>query len=220
MNTRTATTIGFTAALVAAAILVAPNDAHGVTGPVVSGNGWKLQTNITHTDGQPLTIAFHDTTSRTKLTPYVKNVAAELTSYGIPVTVTTRIVPTTVGTCPPAHTISYRWISKPNPDRPNQSFTGTCALKAATYSAYVYINSDYWDPGRRFHEWQRMNVIWHESGHAVGLAHPTTCPRNAAGLQPLMCGDPYKDLRTRRFGSQDVTGLRRLVLNRAYYPLP
>ena len=210
----------FALTLAAGAVVMAPGNARSATGPVTSGSGWKLQTNITHVDSQPLTIAFHDTTSRTKLTPYVKNVAAELNSHGIPVTLTTRIVPTTKGKCPPSHTISYRWISKPNPDRPNQSFTGTCGYRGATYSAYVYINSDYWAAGRRFYEWQRLNVIWHESGHAIGLSHPATCPKNTAGLQPLMCADTYKDLRTRRYSSFEATAFRRLITNRIYYPLP
>jgi hypothetical protein len=210
----------FALTLTAAAVIAAPHQAHAATGPVVAGTGWKLQApRITHLDTKPWVIAFHDTASRTKLTPYLKYTAAELTAdLGVKFTVTNKIVPVTAGKCPPTHTISYRYMSKPNPAVPNQSFTGTCSLAGAAYSAYSFINSDYWAPGRRFHEWQRMNVIWHESGHAVGLAHPDTCPRDKAGLQPLMCGDPYKDLRTRRFSSQDVTGLRRLVLNRAYYP--
>lgn len=65
-----------------------------------------------------------------------------------------------------------------------------------------------------------MNVIWHESGHAVGLAHPTTCPRDRYGRQPLMCADTYNDLRTRRYSSFEATAFRRLVTNRAYYPAP
>lgn len=150
---RPAASAAFALTVAAGAIIAAPSDARSLTAPVTSGNGWKLLApNITHIDGQPFTIAFHDTTSRTKLTPYVKHVAAELTSHGIPVAVSTRIVPTTQGKCPPSHTISYRWISKPNPARPNQSFTGTCGWKGAAYSAYVYINSDYWAPGRRFSE--------------------------------------------------------------------
>ena len=57
-----------------------------------------------------------------------------------------------------------------------------------------------------------------ETGHAVGLKHPDTCPTNSAGLRPLMCADTYKDLRTRRYSPYEATALRRLVLNRAYYP--
>jgi hypothetical protein len=217
---RIATTAFALTLTAAATVVAASNDTHAAVGPVVAGNGWKLQApRITHLDTQPWIIAFHDTASRAKLTPYLKNTAAELAAdTGLKFTVTTKIVPVAVGKCPPSHTISYRYMSKPNPDRPNQSFTGTCSLNKAAYSAYVYINSDYWAPGRRFHEWQRMNVIWHESGHAVGLTHPDTCPRNSAGLQPLMCGDPYKDLRTRRYSSFERTAFRQLVLNRAYYP--
>jgi hypothetical protein len=214
----------FAAILTVAALGIAmhsPTEAHSVTGPVTSGNGWKLNApNITHLDTIPWTIAFHDTASRTKLTPYLRNVAAELTYYtGVKFTVSTRIVPVTVGKCPPSHVISYRYMSKPNPDRPNQSFAGACGLRQAAYSAYVFINSDYWLPTRRFHEYQRMNVIWHEGAHAVGLSHPATCPTNAAGLRPLMCADTYKDTREKwRYSPYEATALRRLVTNRAYYP--
>ncbi len=219
---RIATTAFALTLTAAATVIAASNDAHGTTGPVTAGNGWKLAApSITHIDNQPWTIAFHDTTSRTKLTPYLTKTAAELSSYlGVKVTVTTRIVPVTRGKCVTGHTISYRYMSKPDPDHPNRSFTGACgnSLHAAD-GAYVYINSDYWSPTRRFPEWQRMNVIWHESGHAVGLSHPNTCPRNTAGLQPLMCGDPYKDLRTRRYNATfDGAGFRQLRLNRIYYP--
>jgi hypothetical protein len=222
MNTRIAAQTALAVTLAAAAVIGTPTHSHAATtGPVVSGTGWKLAApGITHLDTQPWVIAFHDTASRTKLTPYLKNTAAELTSYtGVKFTVTTKIVPVTRGKCVTGHTISYRYMSKPDPLYPNRSFTGACGNTAhAANGAYVYINSDYWLKTRNFSEPVRMNVIWHETGHAVGLKHPDTCPTNSAGLRPLMCGDPYKDLRTRRFSSQDVTGLRRLVLNRAYYP--
>jgi hypothetical protein len=205
-----------------AVVIAAPGRANGaITAPVVSGNGWKIAApGITHIDTQPWTIAFHDTTSRTKLTPYLKNTAAELTSYlGVKFTVSTKIVPVTRGKCVTGHVISYRYMSKPNPDRPNQSFTGACGNSAhAANGAYVYINSDYWLKTRNFSEPVRMNVIWHESGHAVGLSHPATCPKDATGHQPLMCADTYHDLRTRRYSSFEATAFRRLVLNRAYYP--
>ena len=63
-----------------------------------------------------------------------------------------------------------------------------------------------------------MNVIWHESAHAVGLAHPDTCPTDSTGHQPLMCADTYHDLRTRRYSSFEVTAFRHLRVNRLYYP--
>lgn len=135
------------------------------------------------------------------------------------ITVSTRIVPITRGTCVTGHTISYRYMSKPDPAYPNRSFTGACgnSLHAAN-GAYVYINSDYWLKTRNFSEPVRMNVIWHESGHAIGLSHPATCPTNAAGLRPLMCADTYKDLRTRRYSPYEATAFRHLVTNRIYYP--
>jgi hypothetical protein len=221
MNPRIAAT-AFTLTLTAAAIIGAPNRAHATT-PVVAGSGWKLLApGIDHIDTKPWTIAFHDTTSRTHLTPYVKNVAAELSAdLGVKFTVTTKTVPVTVGKCPPSHTISLRYMSKPNPASPNQSFTGTCSLGHATYSAYTFINSDYWSKARNFSEPTRMNVIWHELGHAVGLAHPTTCPKDKTGKTPLMCGtgsNGYSDLRTRRYTSFEVTAFHRLVTNRLYYP--
>lgn len=218
MNRRYAATTAFALTLAAGAVLT-PQDAHGATGPTTSGHGWKLQApHITHIDTQPWTVAFHDTRSRTKLTPYMKKTAAELSSYlGVKVTVTTRIVPTTVGKCPPSHTIAVRWISKPNPQRPNQSFAGACSLRGAAYSGYAYINSDYWDAGRRFREAQRMNVIWHETAHTIGLTHPATCPRDRAGRKPLMCDvDTYNSLSSRRYSSYEQTAFKHLRANRAY----
>jgi hypothetical protein len=213
----------FALTLTAAAVVVAtPSRAHSATvGPVVSGNGWKLNAPaITHIDTQPWQIAFHDTTSRAKLTPYLKNTAAELTSYlGVKFTVTTKIVPITRGKCVTSHVISYRYMSKPDPAYPNRSFTAPCSYKSAPYSATVYINSDYWAPGRRFHEGVRMNVIWHESAHAVGLAHPNTCPTDRYGRKPLMCDvNTYRSLSTRRYSSFEATAFRHLITNRAYYP--
>lgn len=217
MNLRYAASTAFACTLAAGAVLT-PTDARGATTPVVSGNGWKLNPNITHIDTKPWTIAFHDTTSRSKLTGYAKHVAAELSSHlGVPVTVSTRIVPTKVGTCPPSHTIAYRWISKPDPTHPNRSFAGACSLQGAAYSGYAYINSDYWAPGRRFRESQRQNVIWHETAHTVGLTHPATCPRDRYGRKPLMCDvDTYNSTSLRRYSSFEATAFKYLRANRAY----
>ncbi|MFF7527291.1 hypothetical protein [Streptomyces pseudovenezuelae] len=219
MNTARIAATAFTLTLTAAATVVAAsNDAHAL-GPVYSGTGWKINApGITHIDTAPWQIAFHDTTSRSKLTPYLNKTAAELSSYlGVKITVTTRIVPITRGTCVTGHTISYRYMSKPDPNYPNRSFTGACgnALHAAD-GAYVYINSDYWLKTRNFSEPVRMNVIWHESAHAIGLGHPATCPTNSAGLRPLMCADTYKDLRTRRYSPYEATAFKQLVKNRLY----
>lgn len=220
MNRRIAST-AFALTLAAGAVIAAPPDAHSVTGPVTAGHGWKLNApRITHIDTKPWAIAFHDTTSRSKLTPYLRNTAAELATHlGVTITVTTRIVPVTRGKCVTGHVISYRYMSKPDPTRPNASFAGACGnTRQAADGAYVFINSDYWSPTRRFSEPVRMNVIWHETAHAVGLSHPTTCPRDRYGRQPLMCADTYKDLRTRRYSSFEHTALKQLRTNRLYYP--
>ncbi|MEU5322925.1 hypothetical protein AB0G67_40175 [Streptomyces sp. NPDC021056] len=221
MRTRTATNAALVFTLVAGAVLFAPDRAHAA-GPVTSGTGWKINApRITHIDTKPWTIAFHDTASRSKLTPYLKNTAAELSSrLGVTFTVTTRIVPITRGECVTGHTISYRYMSKPDPAKPTSSFTGSCGnTQHAADGAYVYINSDYWRTNSGITEPTRMNVIWHESGHAVGLGHPNTCPRDKTGKKPLMCAsgaNGYNDLRTRRYTTWEATGLRRLVTNRAY----
>jgi len=220
MNRRIAATTAFALTLTAGALLT-PHQARGATGSTTSGNGWKLQApRITHIDTRPWSIAFHDATSRSKLTPYLKNTAAELTTLlGVKVTVTTRIVPTKVGTCPPSHTIAVRWISKPDPNHPNRSFAGACSLRGAAYSGYAYINSDYWAPGRRFRESQRMNVIWHETAHTIGVTHPATCPKDSTGRKPLMCDvDTWNSLSTRRYSTFEKTAFRHLRANRIYYP--
>ncbi|MGW2740549.1 hypothetical protein ACWC4D_40950 [Streptomyces sp. NPDC001288] len=220
MNTRAISSTALAITLAAGAVIATPSKAHAA-GPVLAGTGWKIASPmVTHIDTKPWVIAFHDTASRTKLTPYLRNTAAELTAdLGVKITVSTRIVPVTQGKCVTGHVISYRYMSKPNPAVPNQSFTGVCGNKVhAADGAYVFINSDYWLKTRNFSEPVRMNVIWHESAHAVGLAHPTTCPTNKTGLRPLMCADTYKDLRTRRYSPYEVTGFKHLVSNRAYYP--
>lgn len=224
MRTRTAANTALAATLIAGALLAAPDRAHAA-GAVYAGTGWKINApRITHIDTRPWTIAFHDTTSRSKLTGYMRNVATELTSrLGVTFTVTTRIVPITRGVCVTGHTISLRWMSKPDPAKPRASFAGVCGNAAhAADGAYIYINSDYWRPGSGISEPTRMNVIWHEAGHAVGLSHPATCPRDKTGKKPLMCAtgaNGYADLRTRRYTTWEHTGFRRLVTNRLYAPL-
>ena len=225
MNVRAISSAALAATLALAAVVVAPGRAHAATIPVTSGNGWKISApGITHIDTQPWVMAFHDTTSRTHLTPYLKYTAAELSSYlGVKISVSTRIVPVTRGKCVTGHVISYRYMSKPDPDHPNRSFTGACGNSShAADGAYVYINSDYWLKTRNFSEPTRQNVIWHESAHAIGLSHPATCPRDKYGKTPLMCAtgsNGYNDLRTRRYTTWEATGFRHLVANRLYASL-
>lgn len=222
MNDRRGLAYGMaTVVLVATTIYTtAISDAHAV-GPVVAGNGWKLRPGVTHIDTKPWVIAFNDTTSRAKLTTYAKNNAAELTyRLGVKFTVTTKIIPTSTSKCLPSHTISYRWQSKPDPAYPTRSYTTPCTWNSAPYSASIYINSDYWKPGSRILEHQRLNVIWHETGHAVGLAHPNTCPTDRYGRKPLMCDvNSYKSLSTRRYSTFEQTAFKYLVANRTYYPV-
>lgn len=196
--------------------------AEPATGPVVSGTGWKIQAPvITHIDTKPWKIAFHDTASRAKLTPYLKQTAAELSSrLGVTFTVTTSIVRVTRGKCVTGHVISLRYMSKPDPAHPDQSFAGSCGnTQHAADGAYVYINSDYWKSGSRITEPRRRNVIWHEMAHAAGLSHPAACPVDKYGIRPLMCATRpggYNHLRPRRYTTWEHKGFRQLVANRAY----
>lgn len=219
-TTKTRTAAAAFAVTLAAGVGTLAPDAHAAVGPVTSGTGWKLRPSVTHIDTKPWQLTFHDTTSRTKLTAYLKNNAAELASYlGVTFTVTTRIVPASRTTCLPSHTITYRWQPKPDPASPNRSFTAPCTSNSAPYSASVYINSDYWSPTRNFHEGVRRNVIWHESAHAVGLAHPATCPTDRYGRKPLMCDvNTYRSLSTRRYSTFEATAFKYLRANRIYYP--
>lgn len=216
MKPRTASNLALAATLTAAAVLIPAHDTHSATRPIVSGTGWKLSKPVTHIDTRPWTIGFNDATSRTRLTPYLRKTAAEL-SYrmAVKVTVTTRIIPTRRGACGPTHTITFRWMSKPVPGKPNDSIAGGCNVKGRADSGWALINSDYWAKGRRISEARRMNLIWHEAAHTIGIHHPTSCPKDKAGRRPLMCDvNSYSSLSSRRYSTWEVKAFANLRANR------
>lgn len=217
MNRRYAASTAFAATLTAFAILT-PGDAHPATRPITSGTGWTLTKPVTHIDTKPWTIGFHDTKSRTKLTPYLKKTAAELTTrLGVKITVSSRIIPARRYTCGPTHTITFRYMSKPNPAKPNESFAGGCNVRGRADSGYAFINSDYWAKGRRISEAQRMNLIWHETAHTIGLHHPAKCPKDKkTGRKPIMCDvNSYRSLSSRRYTAFENEAFKQLRANRA-----
>lgn len=237
---RTLATVFLAIATAAGITLTAAHPAHSATtSPVYSGKGWKAWTShgIYSISTDPYEIVFATTTARTKLTKYLTGPAAQVTTLtGVPVSVTTGIDTTPVGTCPPRHRIVVHYSYRPTGVR-GMSEARAC-YDIADHSAYggaIRMDSEYWTSTSWFsanattNESRRKDAVAHELGHILGLAHPNTdldkdgvvenyeCVKNTAGVKPLMCSPnrgtvpaSYAGKFTTEF---DAVGLKQLALN-------
>jgi hypothetical protein len=193
MRTRIAAT-AFTLTLAAAAVIAAPARAHATTAfRVYSGTGWKIATGNgeQYLGSGAWTIVFYDSSSRTALTTYAKRTATELTkNTGVTFTVTTTISKGAT-TCPTGRVIIMRLTSTVTRSAASQCHTLTGAADGSR-ATFALTN---WQTVKLagFNEIYRRQVVSHELGHSVGLAHPTTFTTSPS---PLMRGDVWGGYKT------------------------
>lgn len=213
--------------------------------PVYSGTGWKIWTSVgIHSLGRgPYVFTFANASSRTRLTPYVKAVASQLTEVtGVRFTVSTTIeTPPAPGGCPPEHHMVMGVKYRPYQGQKGISHAWACWTNRpgkpdhhAAWGGWAWIDSEYWSTNHWFSTNQTINTarikntVTHEIGHLAGLAHPNKdldhdgtakwyeCVETTGGYLPVMCS-PHGGYTTAsgggKFTSRDTPGLRQLVKN-------
>ncbi|WP_051777650.1 hypothetical protein [Streptomyces violaceorubidus] len=155
-----------------------------LTSPVYSGTGWKALTTegIYSLSPDPYEIVFADTTARTRLAKYFLLPAAQVTrSVGVPITVTTTLDLTPLGTCPPRHRIVVHYLHQPL-GQPGMSQARPCYAtgNGSAWGGHILMDSEYWTiptwfgPDPAVNEARRKDASTHELGHILGLDHPNT----------------------------------------------
>lgn len=232
--------IAVTALIAAAALLLTATPAAPVTGPVYSGKGWKAETSNRHIysiNPDPYTIVFATPTARTKLTPYFKTLASQITTItGVQVTVTTTLDSTPIEACPPRHRIVVHYKYRPS-DTKGYSRALPCydMGDGSAWGGHVLMDSEYWTVANWFssnvtvNESYRKDAVAHELGHIFGLDHPNTdlnkngivgareCVKNASGVKPVMCSPNRGPVPASAGGKYtaefDAIGLKQLARN-------
>lgn len=198
-------------ATAAGLLLAAAPPANTATAPAYAGRGWKIWTGagIYSLNPDPYTIVWADATARDKLKPYLLKPAAQATTItDIQITVSDLIDTTPAGTCPTRHRIIVSYSNQPTGEA-GMSQADPCyqISDGSAWGGHMFIDSEYWtepnwfstDPAKN--DAYRWNVITHELGHSLGLAHVnedlngdgtisrSECVATATGTKPIMC-DP------------------------------
>lgn len=229
---------------VAAVLLLAltPGRAHAAT-PVYSGTGWKIATKdgIHSLSPKPYVFTFTSTSSRTRLTPYAKAVAAQLTAVtGTSFTVSTTIeTPPAVGSCPKEHHlilgVKYRPVGTKGTSHAWPCFTNRPGQPdyRSVWGGWAWLDSEYWysswfSTNSTVNTAKVRNAVTHEIGHLAGLDHPNydrdhdgkvenyECYKDSSGNTPVMCspnGGYLGSTSGGKFTTADVNGLKQLVKN-------
>lgn len=192
-----------------------------------SGKGWKTLPGITKIDKHATYyITFDDKTARSKLTPYVKIFAADLhKSTGVTIKVTTTIEKIDKSNAPKYHHWVLDYRHKPT-GVTGQSVTYTWHADGFSWGGYSFIDSEMWD--WKLAKYRIANIVTHEGGHMIGLAHPNkvdskgkpiryACPKYGNPARyPVMCspnGGYQSNANGGKFTYYDRIGLRQMVAN-------
>lgn len=210
LSTRPLTRLASLLGLLLAALLVSVPPAGAADGPVYSGHGWKALTSegIYSISPDPYTIAFASEAGRSRLSPYLKKAAAQITDVtGVQVTVSSTIVPGPRPSCSdqPRHLIRFHYKYRPVGTWASTSYACHAAANGSAWGGNVYMNSQYWTVDNWFssndttNAAKQANGVLHELGHILGLAHVNydrdgdgrvengECVRNSGGRRPVMC---------------------------------
>ncbi|MCI3279151.1 M12 family metallo-peptidase [Streptomyces cylindrosporus] len=222
-------------------LLAAPHAHAATTTPVYKGTGWKAWTSngIYSLAPDGYTIVFADATARTRLTPYLKGPAGQVTTaVGVPITVSTIIDTTPAAACPPRHRIVVHYTYRPMGLK-GMSQTRAChnTVDGSAWGGHILIDTEYWSTTAWFstdptvNNNYRKDTVAHELGHALGLDHPNAdlnkdgtitsgeCVKSTAGRKPVMCsknrGAAAAADAGRYTAEYDLPGLRQLLRNYA-----
>jgi hypothetical protein len=226
-------------AAVVALFFAAASPAEAADAPVYAGRGWKIWTSagIYSLNPDPYTIVWADAEARTKLKPYlIKPAAQASTVTGVQITVSDTIDTTPADLCPPRHLIVVHYSYQPT-GQEGMSQGRPCyeIANGSAWGGHMLIDSEYWtsaswfsaDPAKN--DAYRWNVITHELGHNLGLAHVNEdlngdgavkrgeCVATATGTKPIMCdpqGGYLNPVDAGRFTPPfDEPGLKQLAAN-------
>lgn len=228
------------ATLIAAAIPLVAAPPADAAGPVYSGKGWKAKTanfRIYSIHPDPYTIVFATATARTKLTPYFKTLASQITTItGAKVTVSTALDTTPIEACPPQHRIVIHYKHRPSGTKGYSRALPCYDMgDGSAWGGHVQMDSEYWTSPNWFssnatvNESYRKDAVAHELGHIFGLDHPNTdlnkngtvgageCVKNSKGIKPVMCrpnrGPVPASAGGRYTAEFDAVGLKQLARN-------
>ncbi|WP_394436314.1 gluzincin family metallopeptidase [Streptomyces sp. SGAir0957] len=236
-------TVRFALPVLLAAVLLVLATSQATAAVAYSGTGWKIATKdgVHSLSPRPYVITFTDSASRTRLTPYAKATASQLTeATGTAFTVTTTLESApAVGGCPAEHHLILGLKYRPS-GTVGMSVAYSCYTNRpgqvddhAAWGGWSWIDTEYWQANwfstnATVNTAKIKNAITHEIGHMVGLDHPNVdldgdgkvengeCVRTAKGYLPVMCS-PNGGYTTSGggglFTSRDTPGLTQLVAN-------